>query len=236
MTNLKEVITTGEGYKILESFIPEILIAGFKERLKDLYPVRASSSKKVYAERDDIKKLEDISVWWSQTVTDFPEVIKIRKIVEPLILHNFKNLSFYAADTVFIKPGSTWVNPHVDTPHRFSKWNFDKRLLGIQCIISLYDLDQNNGVTGIVPYSQKRDFDINQCYSGVYDNWFKNNVKQSKMPNGSLLLYNCRSLHSSMPNYSQVERPALLLNFLDYSIINEVVEIDNVWSSNGKRP
>jgi len=234
--NIKETITVGEGYKIFESFIPELLIADFKNRLKDLYPVRASSSKKVYAERDDIKNLEDISVWWSQTVTDFPEVKKIIKLVEPLIVHNFSNLSFYAADTVFIKPGSTWINPHVDTPHRFAKWNFDKRLLGIQCIVSLFDLNENNGVTGLVPFSQKRDFDINQCYTGTFDNWFKNNVKQNKMPNGSLLLYNCRVLHSSMPNNTDVERPALLFNFLDKSIIEEISAIDNVWSSNGKRP
>lgn len=236
MNNVKPVIETGEGYVVWESFFPELYIADFNARLKDLYPVRASSSKKVYAERDDIKNLEDISVWWSQSVTDFPEVKKIQRFIDPIIEHNFPNLIHYASDCVFIKAGSTWVNPHVDTPHRFDKWNFDKRLLGIQCIVSLTDLNSENGSTGLVPYSHKRDFDIHKCYSGNYDRWFMQNVKQHNMPKGSLLFYNCRVLHSSMPNNGQTERPALLFNYLDRSIINEVIEIDNIWSSNGKRP
>ena len=236
MHNVKPTLETGEGYMILESFIPELCVVDFNARLKDMYPVRASSSKKVYAERDDIKNLEDISVWWSQSVTDFPEVKKIQKYIDPLIEHNFPNLKHYASDCVFISAGSTWVNPHVDTPHRFDKWNYDKRLLGIQCIVSLSDLNSDNGSTGLVPYSQKRDFDIHKCYNGNYDRWFMQNVKQHNMPRGSLLFYNCRVLHSSMPNIGQTERPALLFNYLDRSIIDEVTEIDNVWSSNGKRP
>jgi hypothetical protein len=50
------------------------------------------------------------------------------------------------------------------------------------------------------------------------------------------LMYNCRVLHSSMPNNGQLERPALLFNYLYHSIIDEVSEIDNIWSSNDKRP
>ena len=234
---VKSILENGEGYVVWESFIPELLIADFNARLKDLYPVRASSNKKVYAERDDIKKLEDpISVWWSQSLNDFPEVKKIQKLIDPITEHNFPNLKFYASDCVFIGAGSTWINPHIDTPHRFEKWNYDKRLLGIQCIVSLSDLNNENGSTGLVPFSQKRDFDINKCYSGNYDRWFMNNMKQHDMPKGSLLFYNCRVLHSSMPNNASLERPALLLNYLDRSIIEEVSGIDNIWSSNGKRP
>lgn len=236
MKDIKETIESKEGYVLWDSFFPELYISDFNQRLKDLYPVRASSSKKVYAERDDIKNLEDINVWWSQSVSDFPEVKKIQKFIDPLIEFNFPNLTHYASDCVFIKAGSTWVNPHVDTPHRFDKWNFDKRLLGIQCIVSLTDLNSENGSTGLIPYSHKRDFDIHKCYSGNYDRWFMQNVKQHIMPKGSLLLYNCRVLHSSMPNFGQIERPALLFNYLDRSIIDEVSEIDNIWSSNGKRP
>lgn len=222
-----------QGYLILESFIPEILIADFKNRLDDLYPVRASSSKKVYAERDAIKNLEDISVWWSQTVHEFPEFLKIRKLVNTLIEGNFHNLTFYASDVVTINPGSKWISPHVDTPHRFPKYNFDKRLLGIQCIVSLDDINKDSASTGLVPYSQKRDFEIDKCYTGVYDRWFLENCKQHDMPKGSLLLYNCRVLHSSMPNNTDKPRPALLLNYLDKSIIDDISKIDNVWTSNG---
>jgi len=232
----KETIINKEGYKILPGFIPRKYVSDFKNRLKDLYPVRASSSQKVYAERDDVKNLQDISVWWSQTVIDFPEVKSIAKLVNPIVKDVSQNLELYTSDVVFINPGSQWVSAHVDTPHRFSKWNFDKRLLGIQCIITLDDVSIEEGATGIVPYSQKRDFDISKCYTGEYDRWFLENCKQNSMSKGTLLFYNCRVLHSSMPNKSDKARPVLLINYLDKSILKEVSEIDNVWSSNGKRP
>jgi ectoine hydroxylase-related dioxygenase (phytanoyl-CoA dioxygenase family) len=234
MSDSKDILTNKEGYKILPGFLPRTLLSDFNARLKDLYPVRASSSKKVYAEREDIKKLEDISVWWSQSVLDFDEVKKITKLIDPVIKDVNQNLDLYTSDVVFINPGSNWISAHVDTPHRFNKWNFDKRLLGIQCIITLADVPVEDGATGLVPFSQKRDFDINKCYSGQFDRWFIENCKQTHMTKGTLLFYNCRVLHSSMPNKSSKPRPALLINYLDRTIINEVSKVDNVWTSNGK--
>ncbi len=234
LNDFNSILTEGEGYKVLSGFIPRKLISAFNERLKDLYPVRASSSKKVYAEREDIKNLEDISVWWSQMVDDMPEVQAIQKLIDPIMNTHFPELDMYASDVVFIKSDSTWINPHIDTPHRFKKYNFDKRLLGIQCIISLDDIDKDSASTGLVPYSQKRDFEIDKCYTGVFDRWFKENAIQPDMPRGSLLFYNCRILHSSMPNPKDIERPALLFNYLDRSIIDEVKTLDNIWTSNGK--
>lgn len=236
MNDYKSILTEGEGYKVLPGFIPRKLISNFLLRLKDLYPIRAISADKKYAERDDIKNLENISVWWSQLVNDMPEAQVIQKLIDPIIQTNFNNLVMYANDTVTISAGSTFTNPHVDTPHRFNKWNFDKRLLGIQCIISLDDIDKNSGSTGLVPFSQKRDFEIDKCYAGAFDRWFKENAIQPDMPRGSLLFYNCRILHSSMPNPKSLERPALLFNYLDRSIIDEVKLLDNIWASNGKHP
>jgi len=236
MRNLKELLVEREGYIILPSFIPRKLIADFKNRLKDLYPVRASSSKKVYAERDDIKNLEDISVWWSQLVTDFPETKAIQKLIEPVISHSLPNMHLYGSDVVTISKHSKWISPHVDTPHRFNKWNFDTRLLGIQCIVSIDNHTKDNAATGLVPFSQKRNFEIDKCYTGSYDRWFIENMIQPNMPTGSVLMYNCRLLHSSMPNNLEIERPALLFNFLDKTIADEVSAIDNIWTSNGKRP
>lgn len=234
MYNLKDTLEDGEGYIVLEKFIPESLIIEYNQRLKELYPVRASSSKKVYAERDDIKNLEDISVWWSQSVHDLPQAVAIRRYIDTTIQNDYPNLDFYAGDNVTTVAGSQWINPHVDTPHRFSKWNYDQRLLGIQCIVSLMNTDSTNGSTGVVPYSHKRDFDIQKCYNGTYTRWFMKNAIQPNMPIGSVLLYNCRVLHSSMPNNTDIDRPALLFNYLDNSILDEVTSIDNIWKSNGK--
>jgi ectoine hydroxylase-related dioxygenase (phytanoyl-CoA dioxygenase family) len=233
---IEDILKNKEGYVVFEKLIPEYLIASFRSHLNELYPVRASSSKKVYAEKDEVVNLEDISVWWSQTVENFEPVIQVRAIIDGIINTYFNNLTFYASDTVTINPFSKWISPHVDTPHRFTLWNYDRRLLGIQCIVALQDMSASTGATGVVPYSQKRDFDINKCYTGVYDSWFLDNCKQPKLETGSVLLYNCRVLHSSMPNPQSTPRPALLLNYLDKSIIDPVKKIDNIWTSNGKRP
>jgi ectoine hydroxylase-related dioxygenase (phytanoyl-CoA dioxygenase family) len=233
LNDYKAILTEGEGYKVLPGFIPRDLIASFNTRLKDLYPVRAASNDKSYAEKSDIQKLTNVAVWWSQLLHDMPESQAIRKLIDPIITAHFGNMVMYANDSVTISAGSTFVNPHVDTPHRFKKFNYDTRLLGIQCIVALDHLNKDSASTGLVPYSQKRDFDIEKCYDGSYDRWFRENCIQPDMPRGSLLFYNARILHSSMPNPKSMERPALLFNYLDRSIVDEIKAIDNIWVSNG---
>ena len=223
-----------DGYIILEKVIPIELIDSINQKLDTLYPVRASSSTKQYAERDDIKNLPNISVWWSQMVMDWPEVIEIEKILNPYINEHIPNAHMYASDIVTINAYSTWVSPHIDTPHRFKKYNYNKNLLGIQSIIALRDTDKDSASTGVLPGSQKQDYNINLCYQGYYNNHFLNNCIQPNMSKGSVLMYNCRLLHSSMPNPTDHSRPALLLNYLDGSIIEDIKTLDNIWSSNGK--
>lgn len=231
--NYKEILTDGDGYVILEDVIPHNLLDTFESNIDTLYPVRASSKNKQYAERDEIKNLPDISVWWSQLVMDRQEIVGINDIIFNTIKDCIENAQLYASDTVFIEPQSTWVNPHIDTPHRFNKWASDTRLLGIQCIVPLFDLGINNGVTGLVPKSQKKNFAIDMCYKGYYNGYFSRNFTQPTIKKGSVLMYNCRVLHSSMPNPTDIRRPAILFNYLDNDIIQELRDIDNIWKSNG---
>lgn len=233
MMKIKHELKTGPGYIILEKLIPEKLIENINSRLSELKPVRASSKNKKYAEREDIKTLPDIAVWWSKMISDWDEVIKINQLIYPYVIEHLTNAELYSSDIVVIEPNGNWINPHVDSPHRFKKYNYDKRLLGIQGIVALTDLDENSGSTGLVPKSQNIDFNINLCYKGLYEEFFKTNCVQPKMPIGSVLLYNCRVLHSSMPIKQNTSRPALLLNYLDSSIIEDVKSMDNIWSSNG---
>lgn len=227
-------LINGEGYIVIDNIIPHEILDNFISKLDTLYPTRASSSNKIYAEKDDIKNLPDIAVWWSQLVNDFIEVQDIKTILEPIAKSYLPTLVDYASDTVFIEPYSKWVNPHVDSPHRFEKWNSDSRLLGIQCIVPLYDLDKDNGATGVVPKSQTKNFPIDLCYKGYYNGYFNRNHIQPTIKKGSVLFYNCRILHSSMPNPTDKKRPAILINYIDSSIINEITKIDNIWTSNGK--
>ena len=223
----------GTGYIFIENAIPEDLIDSINSKLDTLYPVRATSSGKTYAEGDKIKDLSDISYWWSQMVMDWPEVIAINDILLPIISQQLDNTVWYASDIVTINGDTKLVNPHVDTPHRFKQWNFDPRLLGVQCIVSLQDTTPEMGATGYVPNSHEPDWDIDMCYNSAYNKYFWDFHEQQFMPKGSVLMYNARLLHSSMPNYLPESRPMLLLNYLNGAIVEDVKKIDNIWSSNG---
>ena len=226
-------LTEGEGYLFFENLIPHDLIDNINNKLDTLRMVRASSAGKTYAEREKIKDLPDVSVWWSQMVMDWPEVKLINDFLITRINKELDNAVFYASDIVTINGDSKWVNPHVDTPHRFKQWNTDTRLLGVQCIVSLQDTSPEMGSTGFVPNSHEPDWDIDLCYNGAYNKYFYDFCEQRDMPKGSVLMYNCRLLHSSMPNYLPESRPMLLLNYLNGDIVEDVKKVDNIWSSNG---
>lgn len=226
-------LTEGEGYLFFEDMIPTELIDDINRKLDTLYSVRATSSGKVYAERDKIKDLPDVSYWWSQMVSDWPEVQSVNDILLDVISKELDNAVWYASDIVTINGDTNLINPHVDTPHRFKQWNMDSRLLGVQCIVALQDTTPEMGSTGFVPNSHEPDWDIDLCYNGAYNKYFYDFCEQRHMPKGSVLMYNCRLLHSSMPNYLPEPRPMLLLNYLNGAIVEDVKKVDNIWSSNG---
>ena len=226
-------LTEGDGYLFFENIIPHNLIDSINSKLNTLHPVRAVDSDRNYAERGDIYDLEEICVWWSQLVIDWSEVQSINKLLIPKINLELNDAVFYSSDIVTINGDSKWINPHVDTPHRFKQWNEDERLLGVQCIVALQDTTPEQGSTGFVPRSQIQDWDIDMCYSGAYNKYFYSLSEQRHMTKGSVLMYNARLLHSSMPNYLPEPRPMLLLNYLNGAIVEDVKKIDNIWSSNG---
>lgn len=230
---MSKELTEGEGYIFLKNVIPHNLIDSINSKLNKLYPIRAIDAGKVYAERGDIYDLDnDISIWWSQSVMDWKEVQLINKLLLPRVTEELDTAQFYYSDIVTINGDSKLVNPHVDTPHRFKQWNTDTRLLGVQCIVALQDTTPEMGTTGFVPNSHEPDWDIDLCYNSAYNKYFWDFHEQLTMPKGSVLMYNCRLLHSSMPNYLPEPRPMLLLNYLNGAIVEDVKKIDNIWSSN----
>ena len=102
------------------------------------------------------------------------------------------NAVFYASDIVTINGDSKWVNPHVDTPHRFKEWNMDSRLLGVQCIVSLQDTTPEMGATGFVPNSHEPDWDIDMCYNGAYNKYFYDFCEQNNIKEIDLLVTDCQ--------------------------------------------
>jgi ectoine hydroxylase-related dioxygenase (phytanoyl-CoA dioxygenase family) len=235
----ESLLHSGKGYDQILDIVPSHLIDSINSKKDMLYPVRASTHKKQYAEGNACKDLFGIAVWWSQITNDWHEVQQIDSIIYPEIKKHMPNATFYASDIVTINGPSRWLSPHVDTPHRFAEYNnlaselnFD--LLGIQVIIPLDDLDKDTGATGLWPESHRKDWNIQDCYDGIYDNQFKDNAIQLDMPKGSILLYNTRLVHSTMPLKLSKKRSILLINYLSSDIIDNVKKLDNVWSSNGK--
>lgn len=228
----KQLTEHGIGYAMTQRLIPENIIDSILAKAHLLTPVRASSSTMQYAEAEDIGNLPDISVWWSQMLMDWPEVIQIEETIRPLVEYYLNDLVWYTSDIVVAEPKSNWMNPHVDTPHRFEKWNANPEMLGIQCIVALQDTGRTNGATGIVPGSQAFNWDIKKCYSGAYNSYFRSQYIQPTMPKGSLMMYGSRLLHSTMPNLSDNRRLLLLFNYLKKDIVDEVKAVDNIWKSN----
>jgi ectoine hydroxylase-related dioxygenase (phytanoyl-CoA dioxygenase family) len=221
----------GKGWLLKKSYIKDSLIDIFYDRIDRLGPRRAIDINKNYAEGAGILDLGKLAIWWSQQVLDWPEFQSIEKITFDLVRSILLDPRLYAADVVTIEPGSNIINPHVDTPHRFPEWNFDQRLLALQLIIPLHDIDSKSGSTGLVDQSQLENYPIDDCYQGKYNQSFLDLVKQPKMPKGSVLCYNARLLHSSMPNPSTRPRKALLIHYCESSIIKALRSIDNIWSS-----
>jgi ectoine hydroxylase-related dioxygenase (phytanoyl-CoA dioxygenase family) len=221
----------GKGWLLKKSYINESLIDTFYDRIDRLGPRRAIDINKKYAEGAGILDLDKLAIWWSQQVLDWAEFQSIEKITFDLVRNILLDPRLYAADVVTIEPGSNIINPHVDTPHRFPEWNFDQRLLALQLIIPLHDIDSKSGSTGLVDQSQLENYPIDDCYQGKYNQMFLDLVKQPKMPKGSVLCYNARLLHSSMPNPSNRPRKALLIHYCESSIIKPLRSIDNIWSS-----
>lgn len=229
----------GRGYDQVTNIVPLHLIESINSKKDMLYPVRASTHKKEYAEGDACKKLFGIAVWWSQLTDDWHEVQEIDKIVSPVIQQYLPDAEFYASDVVTINGPSRWVSPHVDTPHRFKKYNSmvaegNNEVLGVQVIIPLEDLDKDTGATGLLLDSHKKDWPIQECYEGFYDDEFMENAIQLDMPVGSMLFYNTRLMHSTMPLKLSKKRSILLMNYLRPDIAKDIRSTDNVWSSNGK--
>ena len=111
------------GFDIINDIVSDSLIERINDRKDELYPVRASTHKKQYAEAEACKKLFGIAVWWSQLTDDWDEVKEIHELIYPEIKKHLTDAQFYASDIVTINGPSRWVGPHIDTPHRFEKYN-----------------------------------------------------------------------------------------------------------------
>ena len=136
--------------------------------------------------------------------------------------------SIHCVDTISTRPKSSKVWAHIDMPYKFEQFNKIKHTLGVQVIIPLDTFTLENGATAFLPGSHKQMFD----WKDLEDNRQKYNdiilsqgIQFISNP-GDVLMYDGRTLHSTMPNNSTEFRSALLINLIKTDIIPELRLVD----------
>ena len=218
-----------DGYKVYENLIPGDVVDSINNKTHLLEAHRAHGINHKYYPRPIVKECEQLGIWWSQQLTDWPEIQLISNILINTVGSIFKNPSMYVADIITNEPGNTFIKPHIDTPYRFDQWHDSTEILGIQCIVPLCKFTTSNGGTGLLPGSHTKNWIVRDSYAGKYNEEFLEGVVQPEMNVGDVLAYHPKTLHSTMPNTTDMLRRALLIHITDYSMIAPLKLVDNIW-------
>ena len=141
-----------------------------------------------------------------------------------------KEWSIHVVDTITTRPKSQKIRAHIDTPYRFEEFahTTNDEVLGVQCIIPLDTFTIENGATCVLPGSHLNRFyykDIEENQEEYNDLLTTEGFQFVSSP-GDALIYNTRTLHSTMPNNSDHFRSALLINALDNTVLPRIREVD----------
>jgi ectoine hydroxylase-related dioxygenase (phytanoyl-CoA dioxygenase family) len=101
-------------------------------------------------------------------------------------------------------------------------------VLGVQIIIPLDTFTIENGATALLPGSSTERIDYKDLEKNRehYNDRLLSEGMQFLSSPGDVLMYDSRTLHSTMPNGSSEFRSALLINALKTDIIPRVQELD----------
>ena len=215
---------TEDGYSVVRSGVSTQLLDQIYAECKSLTAHRGIRSDGSFWHSAHSEPVDDLQVWWTTHLGEHV-VSAIDQQLRPWVQLE-SPYSVYTVDCVWSAATNASVHPHVDTPYRFSQWQGDSRLLAQQFIVPLDAVDSWNGATGIVKGSHRYIWPIDCCYAGLYDQFFAANCEQPSMSVGDFLTYDPRVLHSTMPNYSGVARPVLLVSYLLDSLVSEVAAVD----------
>jgi len=157
-----------------------------------------------------------------------PIIDVLSRYIDAMFQH--KKWDIHIVDTITTRPGSAKIRAHVDTPYRFEEYarTSNDEVFGVQCIIPLDPFTLQNGATCVLPGSYRDKFyykDIEESQE-EYNNLLTTQGFQFVSNPGDALMYNSRTLHSTMPNNSNEFRSALLINALSVEIIDYIKEVD----------
>ena len=177
------------------------------------------------------RKGREYNVWWSKEPP--------REMWQPIVdilsryfdaMFDGREWDIHVVDTITTRPKSQKIRAHIDTPYRFEDYahTSNDEVLGVQCIIPLDRFTIENGATCVLPGSHSNRF----YYKDIEDNQEEYNDLlttqgfQFVSSPGDALIYNSRTLHSTMPNNSEDFRSALLINALGVNIMKRIKEVD----------
>lgn len=231
---LIELFTT-KGFDVFQNAVSKDIIEKINRKQELLVPHRGHARDHKYYPADRIHECNDLSVWWSQELSGWPEVKAVTDQLITLVGSLFDEPDSYIADIITNEPGNTHIKPHIDSPYRFPKWWDEDELLGVQCIIPLCKFNKENGGTGLLPNSHNTRWVVKDSYAGKYNEEFLAGVVQPEMSPGDALIYHPRTLHSTMPNNTEIPRRALLIHITSKEMARLLKLEDTIWQEESKK-
>jgi len=226
---------TQKGFDVFKGVVSKELIEKINKKQDLLVPHRGHAMDHKYYPAHCIHECKDLAVWWSQELSAWPEVKAITDQLIKLVGVLFNDPDSYIADIITNEPGNTHIKPHIDSPYRFARWWDEDELLGVQCIIPLCEFTQENGGTGLLPNSHNTRWVVKDSYAGKYNEEFLAGVVQPNMHIGDALIYHPRTLHSTMPNGTEVPRRALLIHITSKEMVRLLRQEDTIWQEESKK-
>lgn len=204
-----------DSYKILNKILFVDEINYFKQWAMDSKnPHRGRSTDGKYYHIHDGER--EYEFWWTTQPPQekwVPIVKRINKQITTLMQTN--EWTIYVVDCITTAPDSNQVHAHIDFPYKFEETKNMDGVLGVQIIIPLDDFTKENGGTMFMPYVDK-----SYTFQHILDNqktfneYLLTEGTQLIASAGDALMYDGRTLHSTMPNKSEKYRSALLINAL----------------------
>ena len=221
------VSVAGDGYLTIPNVISGMTIEQFRLFARNPHNIHRGNAVdgKYYAEHDGDRKYE---VWWTTQPPIEMWLPIVQKLTPQIDMFFDGEWTVHCVDCITTRPHSSKLYAHIDTPYRFEEFCAVDRTLGVQIIIPLDDFTIENGATAFLPSSHQAMIDYKDLEANRdrYNELLITEGAQFVANAGDVLMYDGRTLHSTMPNNSDRYRSALLINVILEEIVERVKELD----------
>ena len=204
----RDIIVT-DGYTVIPKFFNNEEVYKLQELNYNTEPEKGHH-KELGWQAENVYPREQYQHYWSQQCKEETIWIqeKLHPIISDMLLETYK---WFAVDFHVANPGSDYIHAHIDSPYQFRPWHDLTDLLAVQCLIAVDEFSFDNGGTAILPGSHKEHYPLTEIGSKKLNDKLVEDGYIFSAPQGSILIYHPRSLHSTMPNFTTRPRTALLM-------------------------